>query len=105
MVRFSLWKGIASKQYNYNYNYNYNLIFVYIYVAMAIEDDEIDHHDEDENKSSGGIHFSFQSHKKIVIGMILLANVFHFVYLISIFDIYFRTPLVHGMKPHVSDLT
>ena len=32
--------------------------------------------------------------------LIILGILFHCLYMFSIVDIYFRSPLVHGMKPH-----
>lgn len=36
--------------------------------------------------------------------LVVLGILFHCVYLFSIIDIYFRSPIVHGMAPHASSL-
>lgn len=44
---------------------------------------------------------SFQWNLK---SLVVLGILFHCVYLFSIIDIYFRSPIVHGMTPHASSL-
>jgi phosphatidylinositol glycan class N len=39
-----------------------------------------------------------QQHRLNVFGIIILGILFHSVYMFSIIDVYFRSPLVHGMK-------
>jgi hypothetical protein len=51
--------------------------------------------------SAGTTMGSFQWNLK---SLVVLGILFHCVYLFSIIDIYFRSPIVHGMTPHASSL-
>ncbi|KAL7747757.1 Glycosyl phosphatidyl inositol anchor synthesis [Sorochytrium milnesiophthora] len=43
---------------------------------------------------------SAKRRRKQQLYLLVLGIVFHAAYVLSVFDIYFRTPLVHGMTPH-----